>query len=145
MQHIRTIRSEAAIRDTFEKELCPGNLKSSHWLTWVIREKKLSEPMGLISICSRDGAKRVAEVGFILQENAQGKGYATEAVGRVIQFAMDTFAIEKFIAVCSEEHLASRRVLEKGGMKLDEIVPANTEINGVLVNDCYYSLVTALD
>lgn len=140
MQHIRTLRSEEAIRNTFETELDPWSLASSHWLTWIIREKASSKQVGLISICSREGAKRVAEVGFILLETSQGKGYATEAVKRVIKFAMDTFAFERFIAVCSEEHLASRRVLEKVGMKLDEIVPENTEINGRLVNDCFYSM-----
>ncbi|MBU8916028.1 GNAT family N-acetyltransferase [Bacillus sp. FJAT-29953] len=134
------LRSEEEIRNTFEKEIAPWSLASSHWLTWTIREKASSKQVGLISICSNDKAKRGAEVGFILLETSQGKGYATEAVRRVIKFAIDTFAFEKFIAVCSEEHLVSRRVLEKVGMKLDEIVPENTEINGRLINDCFYSM-----
>lgn len=140
MQHIRTLRSEEAIRNTFEKELEPWSIESSHWLTWIIREKTSSKQVGLISICSCKGAKRIAEVGFILLGAYQGKGYATEAVKCVIKFAVDAFSFERFIAVCSEEHLASRRVLEKVGMMLDEIVPENTEINGRLVNDCFYSL-----
>lgn len=139
-QHIRTVMSEEAIRDTFEKELAPWSFESSHWLTWIIRERTSNEQVGLISICSRDGAKRSAEVGFILLESSQGNGYATEAARCVIKFAMDTFSFERFTAVCSEEHVASRRVLEKIGMTLDEIVPENTEINGRLVTDCLYSM-----
>lgn len=139
-QHIRTVMSEEAIQNTFEKELAPWSLESSHWLTWIIREKSSNEQVGLISICSRSVEKRVTEVGFILLESSQGNGYATEAASRVIEFATDTFAFEIFTAVCSEEHQASRRVLEKVGMKLDEIVPENTEINGRLVNDCFYSM-----
>lgn len=140
MQHIRTMMSEEAIRNTFEKELPPWSIESSHWLTWIIRESESGKQVGLISICTRDRAMHVAEVGFILLEDSQGKGYATEAVGRVIKFSADTFAFEKFIAVCSEEHIASRRVLEKVGMKLDKIESESTEINGKLVNDCFYSM-----
>ncbi|WP_409275909.1 GNAT family N-acetyltransferase [Neobacillus sp. SCS-31] len=139
MKHIRTVRSEEAIRNTFEKELASWSLTSTHWLTWIIREKASNKEVGMISIYSHDGEKRVAEVGFILLEAAQGKGYGTEAIRSVIKFGIDTFAFEKFTAVCSEDHLASRRVLEKVGMKLEEVLPENTEINGRLVNDCFYS------
>jgi RimJ/RimL family protein N-acetyltransferase len=53
---------------------------------------------------------------------------------------VDAFGFKKITAVCSEEHAASRRVLEKAGMKLDKIVPESTEIAGRMVNDCFYSL-----
>ena len=140
MEHIRTMQSEDAIRKTFDKELNPWSAAATHWLTWIIREKASGKEAGLISICSRDGAILTAEVGFILLENAQGKGYATEALQHVIKVAMERFNFEKFIAVCSEEHQASRRVLEKAGMTLDKMIPDNTEINGRLVNDCFYSM-----
>lgn len=140
MQHISTLRSEEAIRNNFEKELAPWDVTGSHWLTWTIWEKASRQSVGLISIRTRDGEKRTAEVGFILLETSAGRGYATEAVKRVMKFAVDMFSFEKFIAVCSEEHVASRRVLEKVGMTLDEIVPENTEIDGRMVNDCFYSM-----
>lgn len=140
MQHISTPRSEESVRNNFEKELAPWDVTCPHWLTWTIWAKASRQQVGLISICSRDGEKRTAEVGFILLETSAGKGYATEAVRRVMKFAVDTFSFEKFIAVCSEEHVASRRVLEKVGMTLDEIVPENTEIDGRMVNDCFYSM-----
>ncbi|HZG15544.1 MAG TPA: GNAT family N-acetyltransferase [Candidatus Bathyarchaeia archaeon] len=140
MSHIGNVRSDEEIRSNFEKELAPWNLESSHWLTWIIRETDSGNDVGLISICTRNREKLTAEVGFIILEDHKGKGYATEAIKTIIDFAVDTYAFKKITAVCSEEHVASRRVLEKAGMNLDEIVPESTEINGKMVNDCFYSL-----
>lgn len=136
----RNSKSDEEIRRNFDKELALWSLESSHWLTWVIRETTSGNDVGLISICTRNREKPTAEVGFIILEACKGKGYATEAVTCIIEFAADTFGFKKFTAVCSEEHAASRRVLEKAGMKLVEIVPDSTEIDGKMVNDCFYSL-----
>ncbi|QRG70270.1 GNAT family N-acetyltransferase [Brevibacillus choshinensis] len=140
MKHIGSTMSDEDIRKNFEKELAPWSMESTHWLTWIIREASTGTEVGLISICTRNREKPTAEVGFILQEAYTGKGYATEAIKAILDFAADTFGFQKFTAVCSEEHIASRRVLEKAGMNLDEIVPDSTQINGKWVNDCFYSL-----
>lgn len=140
MKHIGAVKSDEEIRRNFEKELAPWSLESTHWLTWIIHETASGNDVGLISIYTRNREKLTAEVGFIILEACKGKGYATEAIRLIIDFAMDTFGFKKFTAVCSEEHAASRRVLEKAGMNLDEIVPESTEIDGRMVNDCFYSL-----
>ncbi|MFG0214555.1 GNAT family N-acetyltransferase [Brevibacillus porteri] len=140
MEHIGATMSEEDIRRNFEKELAPWSLESTHWLTWIIRETYSSNDVGLISICTRNRENLTAEVGFVILDGFKGKGYATEAIRRIFDFAVDTFGFKKFTAVCSEEHMASRRVLEKAGMKLDKIVPESTEIAGTMVNDCFYSL-----
>ena len=140
MAHIGSTMSEEAIRSNFEKELAPWSTDATHWLTWIIRETDTGNDIGLISICTRDREKLTAETGFILLEAAKGKGYATEALTCIMNFAATTYGFQKFTAVCSEEHFASRRVLEKAGMTLDKIVPDSTEINGKMVNDCFYSL-----
>ncbi|WP_409177139.1 GNAT family N-acetyltransferase [Brevibacillus fortis] len=140
MEHTGATMSEEDIRRNFEKELAPWSLESTHWLTWIIRETDSGNDVGLISICTRNRENLTAEVGFIILDGFKGKGYATEAIRRVIDLAVDTFGFKKFTAVCSEEHVASRRVLEKAGMKLDKIGPESTEIAGTMVNDCLYSL-----
>lgn len=140
MEHIGEPMSTDAIRRNFEKELASWSLDSTHWLTWIIRETASDHDVGLFSICTRNREERTAEVGFILLEAYKGKGYATEALQSVISFSSDTLGFQKITAVCSEDHIASRRVLEKAGMRLEQIVPERTEIAGKLVNDCLYSL-----
>ncbi|NRD79130.1 GNAT family N-acetyltransferase [Bacillus sp. BRMEA1] len=141
MKHIRDVMSEEEIRRNFENELAPWSIDSPHWLTWIIHENSLGDNnVGLISICTRNLEKLTAEVGFIILEEYNGQGYATEALKSIIDFSVDNIGFKKFIAVCSEEHIGSRRVLEKAGMSLDKMVPDSTQIGGKLVTDCFYSL-----
>lgn len=140
MKHIGSVKSDEEIRHNFEKELAPWSIESTHWLTWIIHETSSGNNVGLISICTRNLEKLTAELGFIIMEEYKGKGYATEAIKIIIDFSVNTLGFKKFIAVCSEEHIGSRRVLEKAGMCLDEIVPESTQIDGMLVNDCFYSM-----
>ena len=72
--------------------------RSTHWLPWIIRETASANDLGLISICTRNREKFTAEVGFILLEAYKGKGYATEAVKTIIDFAADAFGFKKTAA-----------------------------------------------
>ncbi|MEO1128868.1 MAG: GNAT family N-acetyltransferase [Planctomycetota bacterium] len=57
------------------------------------------------------------EVGYRLAQAHWGHGFATEAAGAVLAFAMDTLKLPRVIAVAYEANVASLRVLEKIGMR----------------------------
>ena len=56
------------------------------------------------------------ELGWILDKGYQGNGYATEAARELTRFAKSLGA-KKLIAHCDTRNVASRRVMEKLGMK----------------------------
>ncbi len=56
------------------------------------------------------------EVGYILKPSAWGKGYATEICLRLLQFAFEETSLREVVAPFDDEHLKSRRVLEKCGL-----------------------------
>ncbi len=56
------------------------------------------------------------EIGYSLRKSVWGKGVATEAGKRLLQFAFDETALEEIVAVIDEGNLASQRVLEKIGL-----------------------------
>jgi ribosomal-protein-alanine N-acetyltransferase len=56
------------------------------------------------------------EIGFELKRSAWGKGYATEACKRLIQFAFEDTQLIEVVATFYEENVASRKVLEKSGL-----------------------------
>ena len=66
------------------------------------------------------------EIGYILKTTAWGKGYATEACKRILQFAFEVSPLEEIIAVIDPENVASRKVLEKSGLIHEGLVPAYT-------------------
>ena len=58
------------------------------------------------------------EVGFLLDRPFWGKGYATEAARASIQFGFEHFDLDHIIALVHPENIASRRVIEKCGLRL---------------------------
>lgn len=61
--------------------------------------------------------RQQASLGYVLARDAWGKGFASESVGAMVQLA-EKLRVVRLLAECLSEHLASRRVLEKAGFKL---------------------------
>ena len=61
--------------------------------------------------------------GYILEKQAWGHGYATEACTAMVQLARD-LGLARIDADCHVEHVASARVLEKSGMQFEGIARA---------------------
>ena len=57
------------------------------------------------------------EIGYFLKRSVWGRGFATEACKRVLQFAFQETSLNEVVATFEEENAASRHVLEKAGFK----------------------------
>ena len=60
-----------------------------------------------------------AVTGYVLARDAWGKGYATEALGAMIEVAA-RIGVTRLTALCHPDHRLSQRVLEKCGFVRDE-------------------------
>lgn len=60
-----------------------------------------------------------AEIGYWLAPQFWGQGVMTEAVGEYVRYTFREFDLEKLIAHVFESNLASARVLEKNGFRLE--------------------------
>lgn len=59
----------------------------------------------------------VIEFGYLLLKPYWGKGYATEATQAILDWGFENTDIDCVVGFAPLDHLASRRVLEKVGMK----------------------------
>lgn len=59
------------------------------------------------------------EIGYAVAKNFWGRGLATEAAGKFLQYGFKKLKFEKIAAVALPENAASRRVMEKLGMRYD--------------------------
>ena len=57
------------------------------------------------------------EVGYAIIKDFQGKGYATEAAKRCLQYGFEELNLEKIVAVAFPENEASQSVMKRLGMK----------------------------
>lgn len=67
------------------------------------------------------------------RRNRQGRGLATEALKKVLDYLTENERIACVTAWCAAENTGSRKVLEKAGMKF-----FSTEQNGLTVGDKAY-------
>ena len=77
------------------------------------------------------------EVGFSIVKGWQGRGLATEALRKVLEYLTENEGIPRVTAWCASENIASRRVLEKAGMRL-----VHMETDGLTVGDRVYDRLT---
>jgi ribosomal-protein-alanine N-acetyltransferase len=99
------------------------NLQSSEKInhSFLIRMKDTGAVMGGIGIHPHERHKR-AEVGYWLGLDYWNKGYATEALVRMIDFGFAELGLERIEAQFFPENPASRRVMEKAGMLFEGIM-----------------------
>jgi RimJ/RimL family protein N-acetyltransferase len=57
---------------------------------------------------------------YVLRPDSWGRGIATEAAGRLLRYAFEIHDLERVMAVTMTGNLASKRVLEKLGMRATE-------------------------
>jgi aminoglycoside 6'-N-acetyltransferase len=90
------------------------------WIQFSVDERETGGLVGDIGISPADGEPGVIKIGYTMSPAFQGRGYATEAVGALIDYAFDTLGADIVRAYASAENIASIRVAEKVGMRLME-------------------------
>lgn len=89
------------------------------WLRWAITRRRDDVCLGMINYYSRDQRSRRLELGWILAPRHQGKGYAREATRAVIRYCIDALGTHRIEAVIMPENVASIRLAESVGFKLE--------------------------
>lgn len=67
--------------------------------------------------CNVDDASATGQVGYTVVEPLWGRGYATEALHALLGHVLAGSGIRRVVAETMVEHAASRRVMEKAGMR----------------------------
>lgn len=133
MRQVMDALSEAEIREAFDSRLTLWSPGAEHWLCLIVRDAGTREPLGLTGFIQRE--KTMAEVGFLFAPGAQGKGYATESLRAVCDYAFSEGDFRRLTATVTTGNLASRRVLEKMGFVLEGELRESYWLSGEWRND----------
>ncbi|TSI07865.1 GNAT family N-acetyltransferase [Lysinibacillus sp. BW-2-10] len=87
------------------------------WGVWLVIEKQTHTIIGDIGFKGKPDANHTVEIGYGIVPSAQNKGYATEAVRALIDWAFSFDHVETIVAECLEDNVASIKVLEKVQMQ----------------------------
>ena len=86
-------------------------------LAVTLRES--GEVIGNCGIRLSAAGSHEAEIGYEIAPDQWGRGYATEAVAEIIRFGFDELGVHRISAWLVADNVASARVLEKNGLRLE--------------------------
>ena len=99
------------------------------------------EAVGGIGIHPQEDVfRKNAELGYWLAEPFWGKGIITRAVTQMINFAFNTYDINRVFARPFGTNKASQRVLEKAGFKLEGRFEKTLVKNGEYLDELVYAV-----
>lgn len=143
IRYIADLMTESEIRARFEARLPAWDKHSERWLCLVIREKVNGQALGITGFRPEWLPFQQAEVGFGSLPEAQGKGYGKESLLAVLDFAFNACGFHKMNATVTEGNIASRRLLESCGFKLEGTLRDNYRLAGQWCNDWQLGLLAA--
>lgn len=86
---------------------------------WAAVHKKNQKLIGHCGFKFLDNTREV-QIGYLLLKSYWGRGLATEASLAALQYGFEIARLERIVAVAKPENIASRRVMEKVGMKYEK-------------------------
>jgi RimJ/RimL family protein N-acetyltransferase len=107
----------------------------------------LKESGLLIGGCGigRDGpGAAIACLGWAINPDFQGQGFATEAAARLIRFGFEDLGLQLIYATCDVRNSASYRVMEKLGLKRERRIDQHMMQKGEMRDSYRYEIVNSL-
>ena len=111
---------ENGVQDFLEKFIF-SHQGQTDWLWGIFEKKNPDEVIGVVHLW-REG--RPENRGFWLAKAFWGKGYMTEAVEPVMEYAFNSLGFTKLVFANAIGNLRSRRIKEKTGARLIAAKPA---------------------
>jgi RimJ/RimL family protein N-acetyltransferase len=84
---------------------------------WAVDLKETGNLIGDCGLFLVEGRGPEVEVAYHFGKDWWGHGYATEAASACLAYGFRECGLEEIIAISYPQHTASRRVMEKSGMK----------------------------
>ena len=110
---------------------------SGMWLQFAIIDISANKLIGDIGVnLSKDSVQ--VEVGCTLDKAFQGKGYATEALGAMVDYLFRTLKKHRITASIDPRNTASIRMVERLGFKKEAHFKESLFIRGEWVDDVVY-------
>lgn len=106
-------QTKAAIKSMTE------NWEKYHFGVWAVIYKEHGKLIGHCGLKFLENTLEV-QIGYLLLKSYWGRGLGTEAASSVLKYGFEVANLPQIVAVAKPENFASRRVLEKVGLKYEK-------------------------
>lgn len=101
------------------------NADNPDWFEFVIQLKENKKVIANISLIIKE---QETEIGWISNKKYWNNGYMSEAIKVIIKYTFNNLGVHRITATCSENNIASYKVMEKCNMKRIQIEKNMTSI-----------------
>ena len=101
---------------------------NKEYYNWLIVEKESDNIIGSINL-RVDNKNDSVEFNYVIDNRYINKGYMTEALNKVKEFAFDILNVNRFQGGCVTKNIASKRVMEKCNMNLEGVLKSYIKLN----------------
>ncbi|CED60555.1 GNAT family N-acetyltransferase [Moritella viscosa] len=140
MEHVYETFTYEDAAAAFAVKSQPWTIESNGWLSLGISETVTGEKLGSIGLKIVNHEAKIAVVGYMIKQSAQGKGFATEALNLLKDYALNGLELNKLTATCSVHNMGSFKLLEKLGFVREGRLQQNSLIRNKYVDDYIYGL-----
>src|SRR3984893_10066882 len=108
---------------------------------WLFAIQIREEPrlIGIIRIGVRSVEHWQGDLGYAVHPDHWGKGYATEALRRILEFGFEDLSLERIWATADVRNVASWRVMEKAGMEREGFMRHHLLVRGAWRDSVLYA------
>ena len=111
-------------------EYLAGRYRIGMHYEWAVVLKAENRMIGTCGFVSVDCPNNGAEIGYVLNPQYRGQGLMPEAVDRVLRFGFEMLQLHRIEARYMIGNDASRRVMEKAGMRFEGVRRASIFVKG---------------
>ena len=109
----------------------------------AIEPKEAGRIAGFIRIGLDGDESRQGNVGYSLDSDFQGRGYATDALKEVVRLGFEDLGLRRIWATVDTKNEKSRGVLERAGFRREDRMSAHRSIRGVPADSYLYAISNA--
>jgi RimJ/RimL family protein N-acetyltransferase len=133
-------RTSDEVRENLQRKITGSELRAEgDWLSVAVVVRESGVTVGDIALHWVSERDRTAEVGFTFLPAHHGHGYATEAARAIVGWAFDA-GFRRVIGRAEPRNVASARVLEKLGMRLEAHLVENEWVKGEWQSEVDYAI-----
>ena len=112
-------------------------------LTLAAIERETGAFVGDVVLMWHSREHRSGEIGYVLNPEHAGKGYATEAGSALLRLGFDELGLHRITGRLDARNTASARVLEKLGLRREAHFVENEFIKGEWTDELVYATLAA--
>lgn len=105
--------------------------RTGDFFDWALIDNESGKMIGTCGFTRFDFFNDGAEVGYVINPRFSGRGMATEALGKIIEFGFEEIGLHRIECRYMVDNLASLKVMEKNGMTYEGIRRSSMLVKGV--------------